>query len=281
MWKRNSHRWIPATPLGAFAGMAILLFTACAIRPSPLPVTSLSREAVREMRKTKGYWVEVQIPQRKLILAKGDHIIKAFPVAVGQPIYPSPVGVRAIDSVVWNPWWNPPKESDWVEDPTPIAPRMPDNPLGEIKMPLGHAYLIHGTKAVSSIGQWASHGCIRMLFEDIFGLVQLLLTEYSDVSAIDEMEKANKDPHTEFTTRLKLDVPVVLTYEPVRVHNGFVTISPDFYNRKGDFAKYVAGVIAPYLKEATPSVKKINNLLRMFKNQTINVPIHSLQSGFF
>src|SRR5690349_583765 len=216
----------------------ILFFIACGVKQAPMPSSVLSSETVGDMQYYKGYWIEVQIPQRRLLLAKGSHHIKTFPIAVGQPEFPTPVGKRMINQVIWNPWWVPPK-SDWVEDPTPIPPRHKDNPLGEIKMPIGNAYLIHGTKAVASIGQWASHGCIRMLFKDLFGLVQLLLTEYSHVSAIDEMEKANADTNKEFATPLNQNIPVVLTYNTVKVKDGYVSIYPDFYNVHSDNEAYI------------------------------------------
>lgn len=263
----------------------ILLFiicfsiAACAPKQPPLPVTLLNKDAISQMRKQKGYWIEVQIPQRKVVLAKGEHIIKTFPVAVGMPEFPTPVGTRAIDRIVWNPWWIPPP-SKWATDYTPMPPRTIGNPLGEIKMPLGQgSYLIHGTKAVTSIGQWASHGCIRMLFEDIFGLVQLLMTEYSKESAVDMMETANRQRNKEFTSPLDLSVPVVLTYDLVKVHDGYVMISPDLYKRQPNFVAYIQEEVQPYLKNKKASKKRIQQLLKVFRNQMIHVPLQNLVSG--
>jgi murein L,D-transpeptidase YcbB/YkuD len=249
----------------------------CAVKHTPLPVTKLTHRVALEMKKHTGYWIEVQIPQRKLILARGDHIIRTYPVAVGMPSYPTPVGERLINRIVWNPWWHPPKTSDWVDDPTPVPPRSSANPLGEIKMPLGKGYLIHGTKAIRSIGRWASHGCIRMLFEDVFGLTQLLLTEYSDTSAIEMMEKANRNPAKEFTSKLEIEIPVILTYETVRVHNGHIMISPDIYRKDENRIARIQQEIAPYLKrDEMASRKKIKRFLRMFRHQTIHIPLNSL-----
>ncbi len=229
------------------------------------------------MKKEKGYWIEVQIPQRKVVLAKGDHIIKIFPVAVGMPSWPSPTGFRKINTIIWNPWWTPPRESKWVTDPTPVPPRVLENPLGEIKMPLGENYLIHGTRAADSIGHWASHGCIRMIFEDLFSLVQILMTDYSSLNAIETMEKANRDQKTQFATPLNSSIPVVLNYNPVVVHNDYVTISPDFYNHVPNMVTFIAEKITPTLKKGEePSLKKIKNILRMFKQDTIQVPIANL-----
>ncbi len=262
-----------------FLGLLVLFFCSCSIRNMPAPIVKLSRNAIEQMKGERSYWIEVQIPQRKLILAKGSHIIKTFSVAVGLPEYPTPTGVRSINTVIWNPWWYPPPTSDWVDDATPVPPRSAKNPLGEIKMPLGKdSYLIHGTKAVESIGRWASHGCIRMLFEDVFGLVQLMLTEYVEKSAVVQMERANRAPETEFATPLTHNVPVVLTYEPVKVDEGYVTIYPDFYNKFPDMNEQVVKVTKPYLKKRKPDLRKIQNLFKTFKNRTIHVPLEAVSS---
>lgn len=257
--------------------MGLLLLIAA--KPVPVPTTQLTRMALEASKKFKGYWIEVQIPNRKLILAKGKEIVKVFPVAVGMPSYPTPEGVRYVNRVVWNPWWYPPKTSDWVEDPRPVPPRSFDNPLGEIKIPLGEGYLIHGTSAVRSIGTWASHGCIRMMFEDIFGLVQLLLSHYSKTSAIESMERADLKPDQEFTDGLNQEIPVVLSYETVRVDQNFVTIAPDVYNQEPDRVLVIADTISSALGDSRaliPSDKKIKQILNRFRGRTIHVPIESL-----
>lgn len=263
-----------------FAVLLILFVSSCATAPkvAPLPAIYLSAEGASSMKGTHSYWLELQIPQRKLILANSDHIIKVYDVAVGMPSYPTPTGWRSLNRVIWNPWWIPPPKSDWVKDATPVPPRSPDNPLGEIKMPLGtDGYLMHGTKAVYSIGTWASHGCIRMLFEDIFGVVELLMTEYAKESAVTAMEKANRDPNTEFTIPFKKEIPIHLTYEPVKISSGYVTISPDLYSRYPSMVEMVASTIEPYLpKNKTANTKKIRTLLKTFKDQTIHISIAEL-----
>jgi hypothetical protein len=51
--------------------------------------------------------------------------------------------------------------------------RIPDV-LGTHRLILGDGYLIHGTPEEDSIGQWASHGCIRMLNGDIERLYEMV-----------------------------------------------------------------------------------------------------------
>jgi L,D-transpeptidase catalytic domain len=84
-----------------------------------------------------------------------------FPVAVGQPAYPTPLGRFRIVSKQRNPWWYPPQAA-WAAGASPIPPG-PGNPLGTRWMGLSvGAVGIHGTPNGSSIGTAASHGCVRM-----------------------------------------------------------------------------------------------------------------------
>lgn len=46
--------------------------------------------------------------------------------------------------------------------------------LGTHRLILGDGYLIHGTPEEDSIGEWASHGCIRMLNRDVADLYSMV-----------------------------------------------------------------------------------------------------------
>ena len=88
------------------------------------------------------------------------------------------------------------------------------------------------------------------------------------------MEKANLDKSKEFVTPYKTSIPVIFTYQTVKVKNGYVTIYPDFYNREKNRPTMIADIIRPYLKEGQKvSLKKIMNYLKTYQNQTINVPV--------
>ena len=108
-----------------------------------------------------------------LSLLDGGKVVKTYRVAVGQARYPTPRGSFTIISKEYNPTWNPPP-SPWAEGLEPVPPG-PGNPLGTRWMGLSTpAVGIHGTYASSSIGSWASHGCIRMHIRDVEELFELV-----------------------------------------------------------------------------------------------------------
>jgi len=101
-----------------------------------------------------------------LRLYNGRRLVRAFPVATGQSIYPTPAGVWSIASKQRNPWWYPPTYDTWAKGLKPVPPG-PSNPLGTRWMGLTAPGVgIHGTDADTSIGYSASHGCIRMHVPD-------------------------------------------------------------------------------------------------------------------
>ena len=102
----------------------------------------------------------------RLVLFHGRHWVRAFPVATGQPIYPTPLGRFAIVIKEKNPWWYPPTQDAWAQGLKPVPPG-PGNPLGTRWMGLSAPGVgIHGTSEPWSIGHSESHGCIRMQVPD-------------------------------------------------------------------------------------------------------------------
>lgn len=90
----------------------------------------------------------IKIPQRMLEVYNDGQIYKTYRVAVGKSKTPTPIGEY---NVVW-------KDYNWG---TGFGTRW----MG-LNVPWG-IYGIHGTNKPWSIGQFASHGCIRMRNKDV------------------------------------------------------------------------------------------------------------------
>ncbi len=102
----------------------------------------------------------------RLVLFRGTKWVRAFPVATGQAIYPTPLGHFEIVVKEKNPWWYPPTQDAWAKGLKPVPPG-PGNPLGTRWMGLSTPGVgIHGTSEPWSIGHSESHGCIRMQVPD-------------------------------------------------------------------------------------------------------------------
>jgi L,D-transpeptidase catalytic domain len=112
--------------------------------------------------------IVVSLEDRKLALVEDGKVTKVYPVAVGKPSTPSPVGTFTIERRVANPVYH--------HDGKTVEPG-PGNPVGTRWMGLSiRGYGIHGTNAPKSIGKAASHGCIRMAkadLEELFAVVEV------------------------------------------------------------------------------------------------------------
>ena len=85
----------------------------------------------------------------------------SYRIAVGMPQYPTPNGRFHVTFKERNPTWLP--TSEWAKDKQGVPqPPGPDNPLGGYWMDIGGGLGIHATPYPKTLGERASHGCIRM-----------------------------------------------------------------------------------------------------------------------
>lgn len=118
--------------------------------------------------------IVVRTGERRLYLINGDGTAIRYPVAVGKP-GKQWSGATQIDGKYYQPDWSPPAEvkRDHPRLPNLIRGGSPSNPMGVAAMTLhGGEYAIHGTNRPSSIGTFASYGCIRMYNQDIADLFE-------------------------------------------------------------------------------------------------------------
>lgn len=101
------------------------------------------------------YAIEVYPLRHLLVVRLHGQKLKSYPVAVGNPSTPTPIGEY---QVVY-------KGKDW-------GPAFGPRWLG-LNVPWG-SYGIHGTNRPDSIGQHLSHGCIRMRNRDVIELFDMI-----------------------------------------------------------------------------------------------------------
>jgi len=109
-------------------------------------------------------------------------VVYTYPVGIGRMDWATPLGATKVLVKDKDPVWRPPesirREHALEGDPLPaVVPAGPNNPLGGYALRLGiPGYLMHGTNKEFGVGMRVSHGCVRLLPEDIeelFGLVSV------------------------------------------------------------------------------------------------------------
>ena len=116
---------------------------------------------------SNGVEVRVDLSERRLVIVDRGQAIREFGVAIGKPSHPTPTGQFTLRKMIWNPRWVPPKNREWARGKKARDPGDPANPMQSVKIFFREPYYyIHGTNDPKSIGEAASHGCIRMTPED-------------------------------------------------------------------------------------------------------------------
>lgn len=151
--------------------------------------------------------IVINIPSRTLWLFSGEKVVRSYPVGLGQQNFPTPEGkFRVINKVLDPTFENPFKPSGRRA----IGPGK-GNPLGTRWIGFlesnGGEYGIHGTSQPTSVGQFSTHGCVRMHVRDAEDLFD----------------------------RVDMGTPVEIIYDPVMVrvnNNQFkLTVFPDKFGK--------------------------------------------------
>jgi L,D-transpeptidase ErfK/SrfK len=137
---------------GWMTGMMVVVGTLTSV-----PATAT--EAATVVATPTARRIIVSIPDRRIVVVENNEVLAAFPVAVGAPATPSPVGTFTVISRVTRPTY-------YSAGKTIAAGA--GNPVGTRWIGLSRkGYGIHGTNAPSSIGHAKSHGCIRLRNADV------------------------------------------------------------------------------------------------------------------
>jgi hypothetical protein len=119
-----------------------------------------NNELIRQGRCSTGSFISLEVDSTKSYL------------------FETPKGVMTVQNKVTNPVWTKP---DWafIEEGLPVPPqghssRREPNVLGDYALILGKGYMIHGTLYQRLIGSPVTHGCVRLLDDDLEAVYKTL-----------------------------------------------------------------------------------------------------------
>ncbi len=106
----------------------------------------------------------IRLSNRRVYVYRQEKLLSSYPIAVGREGWETPTGEYQVIQKIQEPSWEHPFTGE-------IIPPGPDNPLGIRWIGFwtdGTNYIgFHGTPNEDTVGQAASHGCIRMLNQDV------------------------------------------------------------------------------------------------------------------
>lgn len=173
--------------------------------------------------------IVINIPEARLRLYTGGLLLKTYPVGLGQSRFPTPIGHFKVIRKTVNPGWeNPYLKQGQMQilpgETNPLGLRW----IGFNPGPAGE-YGMHGTDTPSSVGQFKSHGCVRMHNKDVMDLFE----------------------------RVTLGTPVHVTYEPFVIweekQHLYIRSLPNIYNRKHSWVPAALQRIGGRLSKPNPA----------------------------
>ena len=171
----------------------------------------------------------LNVPAFRLDLVEAGVVTATYPVAVGEPRYPTPAGEFRVTHITWNPWWYPPP-SEWARN-EPTHPPGGTNPMGRVKLQFGGLYFLHGTPLERSIGKAASHGCVRMYDIDVRALARAVNRLAGGGVSDDTLDVVEADSSRTLTVDLRAPVPISVVYVTIEVYGGRLYVHRDIYGR--------------------------------------------------
>jgi len=181
--------------------------------------------------------IVINIPLRSLTLYKDGQIVKTYPVAVGKSYSQTPIGEFKVINKLINPYYSKGK----------IPGGSPNNPLGSRWIGFKPHYGIHGNSDPSSIGTYASAGCVRMFDKDV--------KELYDMISI-------STPITVIYDSLKVEYDVI-DQEPILI------VYPDYYAKEKNIMEKVDKKLEELSLASSIDSSKLNTLKGLINKETV------------
>jgi len=128
-----------------------------------IPIKTLTAKGPLSLGKT----IVVVLSERRVYLYKNSKLEKKYRCAIGMRAYPTPRGKFKVIGKKKNPTWRNPY-SAWSKSMPAFIKGGYYNPLGLRALYINSSGIrIHGTSKTYSMGQAASHGCIRLTNKNV------------------------------------------------------------------------------------------------------------------
>jgi len=144
-----------------------------AVSPDPVapalsgPPLGLPEDYLPDAPKPLATHVVLRLGEKRVYVYGGETVLDSYPVAIGAPATPTPTGEYQIFQMIVDPVWQSPWTGE-IHEPGPNS-ALGLRWIGFLTLDNG-IIGFHGTPTVSSIGQAASNGCVRLRNEDVVAL---------------------------------------------------------------------------------------------------------------
>ncbi|MDY7005701.1 MAG: L,D-transpeptidase [Cyanobacteriota bacterium] len=165
--QQQAHASTPVKNQEASTNATDLIETQSPIK-SKSPIT---KKILKELyiQQNENIYLVIKLSDRRVYIYEDEQLKTSYPIAIGREGWETPAGKYKVMQKIPNPSWKHPFTGE-------IIPPGPENPLGERWIGFwtdGTNYIgFHGTPNEETVGQAVSHGCVRMLNQDVLALFE-------------------------------------------------------------------------------------------------------------
>ncbi len=162
-FRQQANASIPVKNQSGISTNATDLIESSTLIKPQLPVT---KKLLNELyiQQNEQVHLVIKLSDRRVYVYQDNQLKNSYPIAIGREGWETPTGTYKVIQKIPNPSWKHPFTGE-------IIPPGPENPLGERWIGFwtdGTNYIgFHGTPNEETVGQAASHGCVRMLNRDV------------------------------------------------------------------------------------------------------------------
>jgi len=160
-----------STPIKNQSGVSTKATDLIESQPQIKPKSISKKKSLSELyiKPSEKIHLVIKLSDRRVYVYQNDQLKTSYPIAIGREGWETPTGTHKVIQKISNPSWKHPFTGE-------IIPPGPENPLGERWIGFwtdGTNYIgFHGTPNEETVGQAASHGCVRMLNQDVLALFE-------------------------------------------------------------------------------------------------------------
>ncbi len=186
----------------------------------------------------------LNVPAHRLYVFENGENTRTYKVSVGLPGHQTPAGTYRVSQAIWNPWWHPPA-SPWAKGRKPEAPGL-NNPMGRVKLNFAPLLYIHGTNDRVALGDPASHGCVRLMNDDLIEFTRLVQSYGTPGIKDAVLDRLAQNPEETREFNFKASIPFEVVYNVADVQNNFLYVYPDVYSKikPKEYAAQVRDILA-------------------------------------
>jgi len=159
------------TPIKNQSGISTKSTDSIEPQPQIKPKSITTKKTLDELyiKPNEKIHLVIKLSDRRVYVYQDDQLKTSYPIAIGREGWETPTGTHKVIQKIPNPSWKHPFTGE-------VLPPGPENPLGERWIGFwtdGTNYIgFHGTPQEETVGQAASHGCVRMLNPDVLALFE-------------------------------------------------------------------------------------------------------------